>query len=172
MVGNTELFLLLLVGGGGDGGGAMMQGHFVNSLIGLCKVFSFWVNFCTFSTWGIWFLHIQRNFVENLALIRQIWKIKILNHQISTSGSRLQYVANKYMEGLWKFSMFWCILQICLNLLVHDCQFNYFNYITNLGGKKKKNPGCVRGKSHLQSFIFLQGLPSHEWPWVNQHPHW
>jgi hypothetical protein len=30
----------------------------------------------------------------------------------------------------------------------------------------------VRGKSHLQSFIFLQGLPSHEWPWVNQHPHW
>jgi hypothetical protein len=39
MVGNTELFLVLFGGGGGDGGGAKMQGHFVNSLIGLCKCF-------------------------------------------------------------------------------------------------------------------------------------
>jgi hypothetical protein len=53
MVGNTELCLLLLGHGGEgvDGGGAKMQGHFVNSLIGLCEVFSFWANFCTFSSW-------------------------------------------------------------------------------------------------------------------------
>jgi len=117
-----------------------MQGDFVNTLIGLCEVFSFWVNFCTFLTWRIWFLHIQRNFVEKVALLHQIWKIKILNHQISATGSRLQYVANRYREGFWKFSMFWCILQICLNLLVDDCQFNY---ITNL--KKKKETLAVWG---------------------------
>jgi hypothetical protein len=152
-----------------------MQGDFVNTLIGLCEVFSFWVNFCTFLTWRIWFLHIQRNFVEKVALIHQIWKIKILNHQISATGSRLQYVANRYREGFWKFSMFWCILQICLNLLVDDCQFNCTSQ-TWKKKKKKKNPGCVRGESHLQAYyllmIFLQGLPSHEGPWVNQHPHW
>jgi hypothetical protein len=150
-----------------------MRGHLINSLIGLCEVFSFWAIFCTFSTWRIWFLHIQRIFVEKLVLIRQISKINFLNHQISTAGSRLQYVANRYTEGFRKFSMSWCILQIWLNLLVDDCQFNY---ITNLKRKKEKNPGCVRGESHLKTYyvlmIFLQGLPSHEGPWVNQHPHW
>jgi len=50
-------------------GGAKVQGHFVNSLIGLCEVFSFWANFCTFSTWRIWFLHIQ-SILEKLAVTK------------------------------------------------------------------------------------------------------
>jgi len=159
MVGDSNLFLLLWAGGRGEGGtvvGQRCKDILLILWLGCEKCFLSGRIFALSQPENIISTH-SKDFCGKIALIRQISKIKISNHQISTAGSTLQYVANRYTEGFWKFSMFWCILQIWLNLLVHDCKFNY---ITK-PGEKKKNPwlceGGERPASLLATYDFLTG---------------